>query len=126
MSLPEKMKRLAILESARVSLAYIWLEMNNLNSVIRISELVLKESTIYAYSDADNGMEENTSECPASQRRRSTMQKYASEAMQKLGIFSSEEPQDVQINSFGAPNCNARRTVSGAGTLKSAPMESIS
>ena len=126
------MKHLSVLESARVSLAYVWLEMNNLHSVIRLSELVLSESPISAF----DGRTEDTFECPASQKRRTTVRMYACEAMRKLGTFSDEEVQSmcdkmsmnyVQANSFDVPKyCDGRRLMSGAVALKTARMESIS
>lgn len=138
-AVPEKMKRLSVLESARVSLAYVWLELNNLHSVIRISELVLGESPICAYTDGEGAIDEKAEdpfECPASQKRRTTMRMYACESMRKLGTFSEEEVQSmcdnlsmnhVQANSFDVPKyCDGRRLMSGAVALKTARMESIS
>ena len=136
---PEKMKHVAVLESARVSLAYVCLERNNLHSVIRISKLVLCESPIYAYTDGGSGSDgkaEDPFECPASQKRRTAIKMYAREATRKLGTFSDEEVQSVydnlsmnhlQANSFNVPKyCGGRHLMSGAVTLKAARMESIS
>ena len=124
-AVPEKMKRLSVLESVRVSLAYVWLELNNQHSVIRISELVLGDEKA-----------EDPFECLASQKRRTTMRMYACESMRKLGTFSEEEVQSmcdnlsmnhVQANSFDVPKyCDGRRRMSGAVALKTARMESIS
>jgi len=78
------------LESARVSLAYIWMELNNPAPVIRLADLVLGAPLKQVVSSNDNdgatGGYDNTHEfILLSQRRRVMMRIYACEAMCLLG-----------------------------------------
>jgi len=76
-----KSRKKDYLESARVSLAYVWMELENFASVIKLADLVLKEESLTTDSCGDD--------VPLiSIRRRSIMRMYACEAMCKLGTPS--------------------------------------
>lgn len=63
-----------ILESARVSLAFVWLELNNPASVVCLADVVLSEE-----------LPTEQSELAISQRHRATIRLYACEAMSLMG-----------------------------------------
>mmetsp|Transcript_10791 Transcript_10791/g.13655 ORF Transcript_10791/g.13655 Transcript_10791/m.13655 type:complete len:230 (+) Transcript_10791:71-760(+) len=75
----DEMKK-GYLESARVSLAYVWMELNNPSQVITLAEVMLNEKPLFS-ADGKN-------HCVISLRRRATMRMYAFEAYQMSGIPS--------------------------------------
>lgn len=85
-----------LVESSRVLLAYLWLELNEPNQVMNLAKLTLKEDPILCGND-------NT-DCVFSLRRRATMRMYASEALSILGIPSSD---DLTILNENDANINA-------------------
>jgi len=73
-------------ESVRVTLAYVWMELNNPASVMRLADLVLKAPPLMinsSHSSSEGGNVESF--CNASRRRRATMQMYACEASCMFG-----------------------------------------
>jgi hypothetical protein len=81
------------LESARVLLAYVLLELNKPSEVIKIAELMLKkEKPLYSSNSAGTGAITRRNDrngrrdyCINSLRRRATMRMYACEALYMLG-----------------------------------------
>ncbi len=93
------------LESARVLLAYVWMELNNPSQVIHVAEVMLNEKPLPSH----NG----ESYCVKSLRRRATMQMYASEAYRMSGI-----PSDAMryLNLFVSEQCGGGGSGSGSGS----------
>ncbi len=77
---PKNERHKKYLESARVSLAYLWMELNNPAPVIRMADTVL---AVPLESSDSIGYDEN--EFVSSQRRRAMIRIYACEAMCLLG-----------------------------------------
>lgn len=88
------------MESARVLLAYVWIELNNPSQVVQLAEVMLKEKPLCSSKNSKN-------HSGISLRRRATMRMYACEALCMLGIpseglnylNSDSEPKNVDTDS---------------------------
>lgn len=71
-----------LIESSRVLLAYVWLELNEPNQVIHLADLTAKDDPLPCRS--------GKGQCVFSLRRQATMRMYACEACSMLGIPSGD------------------------------------
>jgi len=80
---------ISCLESARVALSYVWLELNNPTYTLQLTELVLGAPDVAPH---------NSKEYFLSRRRRATARIYAHEAMSMLQPGASKEGVSVNDN----------------------------